>query len=329
MGIHDVVAELDEGSFLDGLSEDVGDHVVGLDEARHEDEKEDGALEHLGASLVVAGARGSAVLLHGSEVCLVVSKHSGGAGDASTVVGDEVAHEDGSLGGTRANGGLGFVGALRNDLEDVRAPIYGPVAIHDDVPTHGVRTSAPRAIVRGVEAGGLDEVGRVRGEAKRDLKPPSECDSHELGRDEVADDVEAEGVVFGAGRHGEATKLGDGEGNVDARHARGPHELAHELKELVAVDNGVADGGLEVVETLAGVLVGAVGRVVELELALVVLGELVDVAMLTDRERALAAVARDLHAGELEDGPGGRSAAVLVWCTRGWDHNVTFGTLKH
>ena len=104
MSIHDVVAKLDEGSLLDGLSEDVGDHVVGLDEARHEDEKEDSALEHLSATLVVARARGSTVLLHGDEVCLVVAEHGGGAGDASTIVGDKVAHEDSSFGGARTNG---------------------------------------------------------------------------------------------------------------------------------------------------------------------------------------------------------------------------------
>ena len=101
---------------------------------------------------------------------------------------------------------------------------------------------------------------------------------------------------------GEGAKLANGHRDVNTRHVGRPHELAHELEVRNAVDGTAVGGREERVEAVARGFVRAVGRVLKRELVLVLLGELLDVSRLRNGERALAPIARDLDAGELEHG---------------------------
>ena len=114
--IHNIVAEFHKGGTLEGFGEDISDHVSGLDEVRGENEQKDSALEELGAPLVVASARRSALLLDGGEEGLVISKDRSRPGDAAAVIGEEIADEHSGFGAFRADSGLGLVRAGRNDF---------------------------------------------------------------------------------------------------------------------------------------------------------------------------------------------------------------------
>ena len=85
--IHNIVAELHKRGTLEGFSEHISDHVGGLYEVRSENEQKDSALEELGAPLVVASARRSALLLDGGEEGLVIAKDGSRPGDAAAVIG--------------------------------------------------------------------------------------------------------------------------------------------------------------------------------------------------------------------------------------------------
>ena len=83
---------------------------------------------------------------------------------------------------------------------------------------------------------------------------------------------------------------------------RWPNEFAHELEVCSAIDGAAGVERGELVEAITRGFVGAAWVVALGELALVFLGELLDVAWLRDCKGALGAVARDLDAGEAEGG---------------------------